>query len=267
MKPIIIEMKDLSESTEIYEKKPNPAIVGFIYILLGIIVIAALWMSFSKIDVVTETNGVICYTEDVTEVMCDYDGRITRCCVADGQYVTEGTVLFELKKTKKDKDEKTEKTDKTDKTEDLAEELPVIRASENGYFYATFLGETGAAVTSESRVGYIFPKEQKTFQAQIIVLATDIEKVHEGQQVQLEVDAFPASEYGTITGYVRKIMDEAQYGEESGISYFPVWIEFDATELVGKNDKITPLRSGLSCRAKIVTEQRRVLPYVWESIR
>ena len=254
MKPIIIDIKDLSESTEIYEKKPNPAIVGFIYILLGIIVVSALWMSFSKIDVVTETNGIIFYTDDVTEVLCDCDARITKICVADGQYVTEGTVLFELRKTKNDTSDKDEYG------------KPVIRASESGYFYATFQGETGATVTPESRVGYIFPGPQKTFQAQIIVYASDIANIREGQEVQLEVDAFPASEYGTIIGYVRKIMDEAQYAEGAG-SYFPVWIEFDATALVGKNNKVTPLRSGLSCRAKIVTDQRRVLPYVWETIR
>ena len=152
------------------------------------------------------------------------------------------------------------------KDENSEDGKPVIRASESGYFYATFQGETGATVTPESRVGYIFPGPQKTFQAQIIVYASDIANIREGQEVQLEVDAFPASEYGTITGYVRKIMDEAQYAEGAG-SYFPVWIEFDATALVGKNNKVTPLRSGLSCRAKIVTDQRRVLPYVWETIR
>ena len=59
MRPIIIDMKDLSESTEIYEKKPNPAVVGFVYVLLGFILIVFLWMAVSTIDTVTEGDGVI----------------------------------------------------------------------------------------------------------------------------------------------------------------------------------------------------------------
>lgn len=264
MKPIIIEMKDLSESTEIYEKKPNPAIVGFIYILLGIIVISVLWMTFSEVDIVTESFGVIGYTDDVTEVNCDREAKIVACNVADGQYVTEGTVLFELKAMEDDKDAV---EDKDSKNEDLVDGHPVIRAKENGYFYATSDAEVGAIVASETRVGLIFPKPQQTFQAVIVVGAENYGKVREGQQVRIEVDALPASEYGTITGTVRKIADEAQWDQQSGSSYFLAWVEFDTTKLAGKNNAEVDLVSGLPCNAKIVTERKKVIAYVWESIR
>ena len=256
MKPIVIEMKDLSESTEIYEKKPNPAIVGFIYVLVGILVISVIWKAFSEIDIVTECDGVICYTDDVTEVTCGREAKIVKCNVADGQYVTEGTVLFELKETGEDKDNQ----------EDSGDEPAVIRAQANGYFYATFQGEVGAVLQAESRVGYLFQSPQKTFRAQITVAGSDIGKICEGQKVRLEVDAFPVSEYGTITGYVRKIAQEAEWDQQAGL-VFPVWIEFDASSLKGRKGDEMPLMSGLYCRAKIVTERKRVLPYVWESVR
>jgi len=96
LKPIIIDMKDLSESTTIYEKKPNPAIVAFVYIVLGITVISLLWMAFSDIDTVLKTDGVICKVDSLAEVDCDYNSKIVKANVKDGQYVNSGDILFEL---------------------------------------------------------------------------------------------------------------------------------------------------------------------------
>ena len=59
MKPIVIDMKDLSESAEIYESAPNKVTVMFIYILLVFSVIGVLWMSLFSIDDVVKTEGVI----------------------------------------------------------------------------------------------------------------------------------------------------------------------------------------------------------------
>lgn len=266
MKPIIIKMKELSESTEIYEKKPNPAIVGFIYILLGIMLIGIPWMACSKMDIVTEANGIIYYTNDASYVTCNHEARIVKRNVADGQYVTEGTILFELKSLGDTTDSKDDK-DKDKENEDLVNGQPVIRAKEDGYFFGTNEAEVGSILQIGSNVGYLFQKPQKTFQAQVVVNANDIGGIREGQQVRIEVEAFPSSEYGTITGRIAKIMDEAQYDQQTETSYFPVWIEFDATTLVDKKNDEVPLRSGLFCRAKIVTGRKRVLPYVWDYIR
>lgn len=258
MKPIIIEMKDLSESTEIYEKKPNPAVVAFLYVLLGIIVISVLWMAFSKIDIVTECDGVFLYGDGVTEVTCGYKARITKCNVRDGDYVTEGTVLYELRLVEGDKDSK---------KEDQNGEQPVIRAEESGYFYTSLDGGAGMVLEADSCVGHLFPTSQKTFQAQIFIIGSDIGKVAEGQKVLLESEAFPASEYGAVTGYVRKISDNLEYDAQNGISYCSAWVEIDMNGLTDGKGKSIPLKNGLFCRAKIVTDKTIVLPYVWDKVR
>lgn len=267
MKPIIIEMKNLSESTEIYEKKPNPAIVWFVYILLGITVISVLWMALTKIDIVTEATGIIGYTDDVIEVRCDRDARIVKCNVENGQYVTEGTILFELKAVSDDNDSDDDTDNKDTKKEDLVNGQPVIRAKENGYFFSSAYGEVGCIAQAGTGVGLIFAKPEKTFQAEIVVVGNDIGKIREGQEVKLEIDAFPSSEYGIVTGRIRKISTDAQWDQENGMSVFPVWVEFDATALTDKNNAEVSLVSGLSCRAKIVTGREQVLTYVWDSIR
>lgn len=59
MKPIIIEMKDISDSVEVYESKPGRALVSTIYIILGLFVAAFLWMAFSEIEIVVKANGML----------------------------------------------------------------------------------------------------------------------------------------------------------------------------------------------------------------
>ncbi|MBR4733473.1 MAG: HlyD family efflux transporter periplasmic adaptor subunit [Lachnospiraceae bacterium] len=358
MKPIIIDMKNLSESTEIYEKKPNPAIVGFVYVLLGITIISLLWMTVSKIDEVTECDGVILDTGDRVAVNCDYNARITKVCVSDGQRVQSGDALLELESLSNDNGmnddyEKLRKAQehlailkvyngflngdavtmeeldaaqldamkdnlffeefqirkklfllqleevKTDKitfarsvlnekssvqkelqtleeeyreltqgiaAEDFVNGKFVIRAKDDGYFYASDKLETGGILYADSQVGQIYPEQQKTFQAQAIVLNTDIGKIREGQEVKFEIGAFPSTEYGTLTGRICKIAKEAEFDQNSGMSYFPVWIDCDATTLTNKKGETISLMSGLFCQVKIVTDRKSVLQYVLESI-
>lgn len=58
MKPIIVDMKDMSESTEVYESKPNRFLVYTIYLIIFILVAAVLWMAFFKMDIVVKSNGI-----------------------------------------------------------------------------------------------------------------------------------------------------------------------------------------------------------------
>lgn len=358
MKPIILSMKNLSESTVIYEKKPNPAIVGFVYVLFGITVISILWMAFSKIDIVTECNGIICNADDLSEVKCDYNAKITKVEVADGQYVQNGDVLLELEglpsdKSLKDDLQEMQKTqDKLailkaydvflnsdaetvnqldgtkldgmtenaffeefqirkklflnqlrevgqdniaftrnilnekanilkelqtleENSQEISQRISpdhlvdgkiVIRAEVSGYFHASEKLGIGDVLHAESLVGRIYPESEKAFQAQVAVLSTDIGKIREGQEVKFNIGAFPVNEYGTLTGHVRKISKEAEFDQDSGMSFFLVWIDCDEASLTNREGETTDLMSGLYCQAKIVTDRKNVLQYVLEKV-
>lgn len=58
MKPIIIDMKDMSDSTEVYDSKPNRFMIYTIYAILLIFVIALIWMYFTVIDIVVKSDGI-----------------------------------------------------------------------------------------------------------------------------------------------------------------------------------------------------------------
>ena len=96
MKPIIVDMKDISDSTEVYESKPNRFLIYTIYLILIILVVAVLWMRLFKIDVVVKSNGIFKGSNAVYEISSDVTGSVKETNIQDGQYVKEGDILYVL---------------------------------------------------------------------------------------------------------------------------------------------------------------------------
>ena len=96
MKPIIIEMKDMSESVEVYESRPNPFFIYFIYLILILFIVAMVWMYFSRIDLVVKSKGVFRNSEHPVEISSSAAGKIIESKVKEGQYVEQGEVLVTI---------------------------------------------------------------------------------------------------------------------------------------------------------------------------
>ena len=96
MKPIIVDMKDISDSTEVYESKPNRFLIYTIYLILIILVVAVLWMRLFEIDVVVKSNGIFKGSNAVYEISSDVTGSVKETNIQDGQYVKEGDILYVL---------------------------------------------------------------------------------------------------------------------------------------------------------------------------
>ena len=94
MKPIIMDMKDMSESTEVYESRPNPFVVYVIYLIVLILATALVWMCVSKLEIVVKSNGIFKCDDPIYEVSSSITGQVENCHITDGQYVEEGDVLF-----------------------------------------------------------------------------------------------------------------------------------------------------------------------------
>ena len=72
MRPIIIDMKELSESEEIYKSSPHKITVIFVYIMLAFTVISVAWLSLFSIDETVDAIGVIRKDKDQTYHMDIY---------------------------------------------------------------------------------------------------------------------------------------------------------------------------------------------------
>ncbi len=96
MKPIIVDMKEMSDTTEVYEARPNPFLVYFIYLLLSLLVCGVSWMYFSHIDIVVKSNGIFRNGETAYEVSSAISGEVESCNITEGQLVQEGDVLLTI---------------------------------------------------------------------------------------------------------------------------------------------------------------------------
>ena len=96
MKPIIVDLKDISDSTEVYDSKPNRFVPYTIYIICAILAIALIWMYLFRMDIVVKADSVFRGDDDSTAVSCAVTGKITKMSVKDGQYVSEGDELYEV---------------------------------------------------------------------------------------------------------------------------------------------------------------------------
>lgn len=126
MKPIIVNMNDMSDTTEVYQSKPNPFLVYFIYFLVVLFGVALLWMYFSDIDIVVKSNGIFKSSGEVYEVSCNLSGKVEECNISEGQFVEQGDVLFtingdSIKETMKNYE---------DMLEDVNERIQMLQAYE-----------------------------------------------------------------------------------------------------------------------------------------
>lgn len=96
MKPILVDMKDMSDSREVYESRPHPFFIGFIYLILGMVLVAVLWAAFFQIDIVVTGTGTITAQGDCSTVTNTTAGIVTDCYIVDGQTVKKGDPLYEI---------------------------------------------------------------------------------------------------------------------------------------------------------------------------
>lgn len=99
MKPILLDMNDMSDSREVYESRPHPFFILFIYLLLTIVAVTLLWAAFFKIDIVVKGTGTVSVREDSSIVTNTYAGAISKCNIVDGQIVAKGDILYEIEAT------------------------------------------------------------------------------------------------------------------------------------------------------------------------
>ena len=96
MKPVIKDIREITDSKEMYETKPNPFIKIFIYILVACIGCALIWTYWGEIDIVSKGLGVVRPNENISTIRSKVQGEVVYTQVEEGRQVNKGDVLFEL---------------------------------------------------------------------------------------------------------------------------------------------------------------------------
>lgn len=94
MKPILMNINEMSDSREVYDSKPNPVFAIFIYTFLGIIAGALIWSYFGRIDIVVKSEGILRPNSQVATVLNIYSGTLEEVFINDGSLVDEGDILY-----------------------------------------------------------------------------------------------------------------------------------------------------------------------------
>jgi len=94
MKPIIMDIREISLSKEVYDKKPALFFSLFIYGLFALVSIALAWAYFGRIDVVIRAQGVIRPYAQPAVVLSVAQGEITGVLFYEGKRVERGDILF-----------------------------------------------------------------------------------------------------------------------------------------------------------------------------
>jgi HlyD family secretion protein len=103
MKPILMDMSEMSDSSEVYESRPHPFLVMFIYLVVAMALLAIIWAWLFKMDIVVKAEGTVTTKENASVVTNLHSGTIESCSVSDGQEVSKGDVLYYIEDIELDK--------------------------------------------------------------------------------------------------------------------------------------------------------------------
>lgn len=136
MKPIIMDMAEMSDSTEVYGSRPSPILSGVIYCISALLVVALIWMNFFQIDEVVRSSGMVKSSDVTASISSLVSGKIVEYYMEDDTYVEEGTILFRLDVSEAEMQKSTienELLNLTNKTKILEAYLKVLSGESNAF--------------------------------------------------------------------------------------------------------------------------------------
>jgi hemolysin D len=117
----------------------------------------------------------------------------------------------------------------------------------------------GGVVTPAQVLMVIVPRDAEV-SAEVVIDNKDIGFVNAGQQVEVKLETFPFTRYGTVPAIVKSVTADAVNDERRG-AIFPATLTLGkgVIDVEGKQIKLSP---GMNLSAEIKTGQRRVIDYL-----
>lgn len=134
----------------------------------------------------------------------------------------------------------------------------ILRAPTSGHVHQLKLNTIGGVVTSAEPVLTIIP-DDAPLQIEALAQNKDRGFIAVDQPVEIKIEAFPFTRYGTITGKVIRITDDVINDQQLGPVY-KVTVAPDNSAITHDGETI-PLRPGMTVAAEITTGSRRIIEY------
>ncbi len=135
----------------------------------------------------------------------------------------------------------------------------VVKAPLSGYVQQLVYHTKGGVVETAKPIMNLVPEDYK-LEADVMILNKDIGFVRPEQDVEIKIDSFPFTKYGTIKGKVRNISGDAVQDEKLGL-VFPSRLTLLDNKILA-DGQVVQLKPGMSVTAEIKTGKRRVIEYL-----
>jgi hemolysin D len=142
---------------------------------------------------------------------------------------------------------------------DAHSKLLKLTAPVNGTVQQLDVHTVGGVVSSAKPLMQIVPKETRV-EVEAFLENKDVGFVREGQSVEVKIDAFEYTKYGTVTGKVTHVSRDAIADEKKGLIYSTKIMVDKAT--INVEGKAMPLSAGMTANVEIKTGDRRIIEYV-----
>ncbi|MCI0400835.1 MAG: HlyD family type I secretion periplasmic adaptor subunit [Gammaproteobacteria bacterium] len=117
----------------------------------------------------------------------------------------------------------------------------------------------GGVVTPAQELMLIVPDDEH-LEAEAWIQNKDIGFVHEGQEAEVKIEAFPFTKYGTIDGEIVNLTNDAVPDEKLGLVYAAnVGLEKSTIQV---EDKLVNLSPGMAVTVEVKTGKRRLIEYL-----
>ena len=137
--------------------------------------------------------------------------------------------------------------------------LMSLRAPVSGTVQQLQINTEGGVVTPAQELMTIVPADTD-IEVEAMLLNKDIGFVRAGQDVELKIESFPFTKYGTLNGTVTQVSRDAVADEALGLVY-PVRVELHQKEIPAAEGPI-PLGPGMAITAEIRTGTRQIIQYI-----
>jgi multidrug efflux pump subunit AcrA (membrane-fusion protein) len=138
----------------------------------------------------------------------------------------------------------------------------IFKALTDGVIRYSALATEGQIINPGNIIYYIVQSESE-YVAELKIQNRDISKIKKDQEVKLDIEAFPANEYGIQSGQVLEIQQKVVKKEEnSNAREFVAIVKLENQFIKQGDKKIYGLRNGMALKAKVVTKYEKMISYL-----
>lgn len=124
---------------------------------------------------------------------------------------------------------------------------------------------TAGGVVTEAQVLLVLVPEEAQVTAEVVLENKDIGFVRAGQDVEIKLETFPYTRYGTVPATVQSVSADAVNDEKRG-AIFPVTLVLGRA-VINVDGKPVKLAPGMNVTAEVKTGKRRVIEYLFNPVR